>query len=257
MHLSREVPEDLQPSLAHTDAIVRSFLFALQFTVFDTGRDPEYVENHLLSYLAQDYLQSTVSLPMMAREGVHNVCLRELRFILEMSLKLCFVQQNAYGVSVANKLTQFKSTLNSPSITVKNSVALDRLPAHTHDDFNEDVGRIYGQTSNYVHLTQTQILERISLISNGKTAGYESADDVDRMNRLIGRGLAVSLVYLFHAVPQYVVGDLLVQSDGGLLDWEFARSKWIAYIDEEMDYKHERQEGLQQIRTERWARVEY
>jgi hypothetical protein len=79
--------DDLTPGLAEqlrtTEMIVNSYLRGLSFVVQDTARDPKYVDNHLLFYLAQDFLQSSVSITSLAVEGLLSVAKRELRFIIE------------------------------------------------------------------------------------------------------------------------------------------------------------------------------
>ena len=257
MQPSSDLPTDLVPFIERTGYICRSFLFGLFFIVEDTARDPSYIENHLLSYTAQDFLQSAVSLPLLIQQGIHNVCRRELRFILEMSIKLCFIQQQQYESNVTSKLESFKSTLDSSSISVKNHISLEMIPPGERNTFLQDVGRLYGETSNYVHLTTTQILERIKLVNQGYTSGKESPTEVEALNSVIARGLACSLVFLLHSVPSYVAGDLLVNEDGSTPNWFFAESKYIALIDEYFDYKHERQSNLENIKALRQKRVSF
>ena len=174
-----------------------------------------------------------------------------------MSIKLCFVQQKQYQSDVATKLNSFKSTLDSASISVKNQLNLDLLPQAEQSVFLQDVGRFYGETSNYVHLTTTQVLERISLVDRGQTSGLEGPAEIETLNKLIAHGLAASLVFLLHSVPSHVAGDLLVGSDGKSHDWFFAESKYIALIDEHFDYKHERQMNLAEIRGARRAKITF
>lgn len=103
------------------------FLRGVMFLAMDTARDPEFPNCHFLAYVADDYLESAVAIPFMVREGIHNVCFRELRFLLELSVKLCFVQQQNYRQSVEEKLAAFRAQLNSPSISIKNNIDLSLL----------------------------------------------------------------------------------------------------------------------------------
>lgn len=243
--------------LAETKAICWSFLQGLRFIVQDTGRDPTYFEDHLFSYAVQDFLQSAVAIPLLAREGIQNACRRELRFVLEASVKLCFVQQQNYGSSVSNKIASYRNQLNSPSISIKNQLILGMLPVTEVPTFQAEVGRLYGTASNYVHLSVTQLLERIELVNTGRTSGNESATDVDSLNIQIARFLACSLVLILHAVPQHVAGDLLVERDGSSNAWYFRKSKFIALLDSAFDYKAERQQRLKEIREERARAIEF
>ena len=101
----------------------------MHFLVKNTGRDPAYPDNHLLSYLVQDILQSAVSIVFLAMEGLINVAKRELRFMVESSIKICFVQQRSYSSSVQEKLEAFDAVFSSQRITIKQNIALAMLPA--------------------------------------------------------------------------------------------------------------------------------
>jgi hypothetical protein len=92
-----DLPIDLADALRETEAIVMGYLEVLNFIFYDTARDPDFRSNHLLSYLAQDFLQSATSIISLAMEGLLSVAKRELRFVIEASIKLCFVQQRNYG----------------------------------------------------------------------------------------------------------------------------------------------------------------
>jgi hypothetical protein len=246
-----------QPYIQQTWEMCRSFLSALKFIIYDAGRDPKYLDNHLLSYLSQDFIQSVMAMPLLINEGVHNICRREMRFILEMSVKTCYIQQKQYNSDVLTKLNEFRSILNSTNISIQKQLNLTLIPDSNQTGFFEEVGRFYGESSNYVHLSQSQISERIALMQQGRTSGKESPEEIETLNAFIARILACSLVLLFHSVPSYVAGDFLVEANGESHDWFFAGSKLIAMIDEHFDYKHERQHDLPQIRSKRLKRVSF
>jgi hypothetical protein len=108
-----------------------------------------------------------------------------------------------------------------------------------------------------VHLTLAQIEERIALASVGRRPGKETPAEVDGFNDLISRGLAASLVLLFHSVPRHVAGEWLVEHDGATTDWYFIGSRFIAGIDCDFDYKHERQHILDQVQAKRTANIRF
>ena len=111
--------------------------------------------------------------------------------------------------------------------------------------------------SNYVHLTQEQVRERIQQVEAGRTSGQESPEDIQSVNALMERTLAAALTLLFHAVPSYVAGDFLVQPDGKTVEWYFTRSRYIASVDASFDHKDERQVTLQEIQATRASRVTF
>jgi hypothetical protein len=254
-------PDDLPPELAEsireTGFIARAYLSGLAFIVHDTAGDPQYVSNHLLSRLAQDLLQSAVSISSLVREGLLNVARRELRFLVEASVKIAVVQQASYVSTIAKKLETFDEELSSSSISIKKQIKLELLPEPYRSAFDEEIGRLYGLTSKYVHLTPTQIEQSIEAAKAGVTAGKERPADVDELNRLAERAMAASLVLLFHSVPSWVAGDWLVERDGSSITWHFMESRFLAGLDENFDYKHERKERLAEIQAKRAASIRF
>lgn len=244
-------------ALNATARIVHEYLSTIRFIIGDTARDPSFGTTHLLSYLSQDFIESAVGISFLAREGSLSVPKRELRFIIESSIKMCYVQQKNYRSSIEDKLKQFDKELSSASISIKRDLALSMLPAPLRDEFDEELGRLYGKTSTYVHLTPHQILQRIAAVDSGRTIGYESVAEVEELNALISRGFAASLVLLFHSVSEYVAGDWLVESDGSTIFSYFLGSRFIAGIDSYFDYKHERQAQLGAIQEARGEKISF
>jgi hypothetical protein len=252
-----DLPPELVKPLHNTDYIVRCYLAGVGFIVHDAARDQDFKTTHLLSYLAQDYIESAISIIVLAMEGVHNVARRELRFLIEASIKICFIQQKSYKSLIEEKLKEFDRELSSQRISMKQNLLLSLLPENLRDDFCDEVGRVYGLTSNYVHLTPTQIEERIAAVDAGRTAARVNADDIKALNELLSRGLACSLVLLFHSVPSWVAGDWLVDGDGSSNEWYFGRSRFVAGMDSEFDYKAERSKRLSEIQAKRQREIAF
>lgn len=193
----------------------------------------------------------------LAQSGCLSVPKRELRFIIESSIKLCYVQQKNYRSRIDDKLKQFDKELSSSSICIKRDLNLWMLAGPIPDDFDEELGRLYGKTSTYVHLTPTQIMQSIEAVDAGRTIGLESRAEVEEFNTLISRGFAASLVLLFHCVGEYVAGEFLVDSDGSTMDSYFLGSRFVAGMDAYFDYKAERQVRLSDIQAARTTRVRF
>jgi hypothetical protein len=104
------------------------YLAALRFIVAAAGRDSKFEANHLLSYLGQDFIESAIAITFLTIEGALRPAKRELRFIIESSVKICYIQQKSYGSTINDKLSQFEKTLDSPSISIKRDLALALLP---------------------------------------------------------------------------------------------------------------------------------
>ena len=252
-----DLPPELAKELRTTDLIIRSYLAAVGFIVCDAAREEGFKTTHLLSYIVDDYIQSSISIIVLAMEGIHNVAKRELRFLVEASMKICLIQQQSYESSIEEKIKRFDAELSAPKISIKRNLLLDLLPDNLQDAFREEVGRVYGLTSGYVHLTPQQIEEQIAAVDAGRTAARENAADIEALNALLSRGLTCSLVLLFHSVPSWIAGEWLVDEDGSTTDWYFMGSRFLVGMDSHFDYKHERRKRLAKIQIKRQRQIAF
>lgn len=138
-----ELPEELVEPLRETDFIIRSFLAGLSFIINDARRDPGYVNNHLLSYLAQRFSPVGDFGAILGNGRNVNVAKRELRFVVESSIKICFVQQQNSQSSAKDNIEQFKKELSSERMSIKRNLNLSMLPAEMHEAFGDEIGRVY------------------------------------------------------------------------------------------------------------------
>jgi hypothetical protein len=252
-----DLPPEKAKALAETSRIVQGYLMGLWIISAMSARDPEYASRHLLRYLAQDLLEAAVSAEMLAYEGVHRVIMRELRFLLEASSKLAAVQQSSFSSTTEVKLKEFDQELKSHRISVEKTVDLHFYDDAMKRDFIEEVGRLYGVSSGYVHWTPSQIRERMDALNDGRVAGQETAGDIGRLNSFMSRAFAASLVLLLHSAPSWVAGDWLVEPDGSTTEWYFTKSRYIAAIDASFDYKSERKDNLQEVQNTRRLRIAF
>lgn len=249
------IPHEVLLEISKASAICLDFLQGFLFLIQDAGRDSKFSETNILYFLSDDIFESIMSIKSLVHDGIHNPCCRELRYILEASMKLSYVQQRRFDRSVGENIEFFRASLDSASISIKKDIDLYLLPVDEHVAFLNNTGKLYSETSNFVHLTSEQLYRRIRLFEAGVVLGFERAEDVKRLNDLIFRVLACSFVYLAHAVPVWVLGDWFVEKDGSSVNWEYLKSKYIAYIDQYFDYKFERQSNLCAIKEKRWNYV--
>lgn len=242
------------PNIHRLELATSSYLMAVGFIAQNTSRDPSYNKNNLLSYQIQDFIESAFALDYLVREGLLSVGKRELRFIIESSIKICHIQQKEYTLSIEEKLSNFERLLDSPNISCKNEIELSLMPSELRDVFKEETGRLYGATSKYIHMTVEQIQNRMQLVDNGRTVGCENQEDVSHFTSLAEKVLAISLTLLLHASPEYVSGDLFSGFDTCQFEWHFLQSKYLAAIDKRFDYKAERKCHLDRLNENRAKR---
>ncbi|MBU1306568.1 MAG: hypothetical protein KKF33_13750 [Alphaproteobacteria bacterium] len=252
-----DLQSDKAPHLRRTHEIMWAYLGGLRAINLSISRNPTYRGNHLLRYLSQELIEGAIAIEILAIEGVQAVVKRELRFVLEASAKLASVEQSGYDKTVEEKLNEYRDRLQSHRISVQREVDLNLLPVALQHEFIREVGWLYGTTSSFVHWTVDQIERRIKSVEAGRVAGQETVDDIMELNALLERALAASLTLVFHSVPKSAIGDWILDGDGNTIDWYFTQSKFIAAVDAEFDYKHERQSHLDAIKATRAARIRF
>ena len=178
------------------------------------------------------------------KEGIHTSAIRESRYLLELSIKLAYVQRQNYSMPIDEKLEVFNQIIKSTNISIMRKLDFQYFQSKTTKIFLEDTGHLYGDSSRFVHLTPESIKYRRERLDGERFVGKESEKDLIDLNDLLQRMYAVSIVFISHSIPQYVIGDWHVDSSGELINWYYIRSKYIAEIDATLDYKHERQHIL-------------
>jgi len=254
---STEAPEHLKAEFQRTNIIVDEYMGWLFACMLNTARDPNFNNNHLLSFLHQDILESLMSVKINIIEGVLLPSIRESRYLFELSVKVAHIQTTNPSSSIEEKLNEFNKVISTPNITSMKHMRFSYFNDEIKKEFLEYAGRVYGELCQYVHVTPHSIGYRQDRVNAGRFLGKESVEDLTNVNNLLEKAYAVSLVFLSHSLPQYVVGDWHVREDGKLLEWHYLKSLYIANIDSSFDYKHERQSNLSELQNHRKEQVQF
>tara|TARA_R110001583_G_scaffold194071_1_gene364194 strand:+ start:549 stop:1322 length:774 start_codon:yes stop_codon:yes gene_type:complete len=257
MNSSESIPKELQTEFSRTNEMIMGFIEWMHFCILDTARDVNFHDNHLLSFLNQDILETLTGVLIHVKEGIHTPAIRESRYLLELSIKLAYVQQKNYSMPIDEKLSTFNKFIKSTSISPMKDIDLKYLKNGSADSFIANIGRLYGESSRFVHVTPESIKYRRNRIDNDRMLGKESETDIKELNDILQQMYAASIVFISHSIPQYVVGDWHVDSTGELKNWYYMKSRYVAEIDSTLDYKHERKDILERVKTERTACIAF
>jgi len=230
-------------------------LHCLLFSYHDTIRDGISDKSNFFLRMVDDITQSTISIETLAKEGIINTCKRELRYLVELAIKATIITKSSTKSDIVEQIEEYKNLLNSSNINPVNKLQLDFFSEQDEKEFKTEVKRTYGQLSNFTHASAEQISERINRALKGKSIGFEGVEELEDLNKLIEEVFSQVIVFVFNAVPQYVVADYLVESNGNINNWYFKKSKFISLIDATFDYKHERQNMLEKLKAERQQNI--
>lgn len=225
--------------LLHRDLIVCLWWCAGNFS-----RDSENSPKNFAIHVFDDIGEVCSGVQHLVGEGLRNPCRRELRYLLEVGLKACLVVEKNTDLTPAEQLVKFQNSLESSSINMINSLDLHYFDENLRAEFLVEFKRLYGDLSKYVHLSSAQLQETLELQHAGIWRGHLDADQQAELNSILERGYALTLALFLHSLPKWVVGDLMMSSVNGEEGWHYMKSKYIAAIDRNFDYKHERQADL-------------
>jgi hypothetical protein len=251
---SPDLLPDLREAINESKMICRHFQAWQTFMLLNASRAESFREHDLMIPAGQYVNESAVILPYLLENGALRVCTREVRFLVDVGLKLCLTNQASdqarVDTSLSGRVAFVREHVDRTSFSREIMKVRPDLLSHDGDEFLQFAKKLYDDASGYVHLS-AHSLDQATRISLGK----ESVADVLDQRRLLERGLTVSLVLLCHSVPEWVVGDYCVESDGSTVRSHFMRSRYLARIDEHFDYKHERQHNLEGIKQARQSGV--
>lgn len=251
-----ETPEYEAELQRHYD-ISNSLIRCLAFCNMNCSRSEEMPKKLFFLSIIDDIFQSSFAITILAREGVRNTCRRELRYLIEAAIKSCFISQKYSEKTVQGQLEEYKKELKSTDISIVDDIDFYMLSDENRVLFKNEIKRMYGYTSKYIHTTPEQIQERFMLNSKGRTIGMEGLTELKEFNDELEKVYSFVLVLLFHSVPKWCAGDYLVERDGSTIDWYFAKSKYLADIDGKFDYKYERQANISDIVEKRKSNIKF
>lgn len=242
-----EVPFELQEDYKETCRFTEDFLKWIKFSEMDLQRDTDYRNKYLLSSLNQDIIETVIGILINIRDGAHNPAKREARFLLELSIKMFYVENKANDKNLESKILEYRKVINSTNINIRNDIKSYFFEEKDFEELNSESGKFYGESSQFVHLTTNLIENRITKLEEGRTIGNETLLELQETNDFIRHVYALCIVYIMESLPEYIVNDWFSTTMVITDNWYYFRSKYISKIDETYDYKHERKQYLQEL----------
>jgi hypothetical protein len=186
------------------------------------------------NYLVESAIVATDS----AYEGLQNACLRELRYLIETSVKFLSLDSNFSKASLKEKATK----LNNREVRFEDYVKGLNL----FEDFSKsaelkaEILSLYGLFSLTTHPTKNKIEETERISKRGKPAGSDSLKSLNKISKTIFKTLDISLVLLFHSLGQSMAGDIFIVYLDEEIKWKFHKGRFTAELSKCFDYKAER-----------------
>lgn len=233
------------------------FLFALTLCWWHGVRIPEFADQSFFMRSIDDLIESVVLLVNAIENGARNPARRELRYILEVSVKALFVDQYMPRATFDDRVAFFDRRVgNSGVVPEVSNITLGLVPEETASQIVAEIKKAYGRTSQFVHPSVLQVRERVQLANEGISLGFDGPDTIRSVNDEVFDVCSLVLNLLFHCLGHTTTGDIF---EGGLTyneSWSYHWHPHIAIIDERYDYKAERASRLECLQRLRAVRLE-
>jgi hypothetical protein len=229
-----------QDELHYLEGIASDFLMAMTYVRLQ-GTRYSASGDYLLFRFAPHIAESSFAITMNAREGLQNAARRELRFLLEASVKLSSRDFHPEARNFGERLA---------GLNDRDQKFEDYVAARTYfgefekpKEANNAILSLYTDLSRYVHASVPQFQEALARARRGEDAGMESVATLNRFNRLAFQVYDLVLVRLFQGLGLSMAGDIFTDILDHEPSWRFHKGKFVSRLSKCFDCKHERRVG--------------
>jgi hypothetical protein len=238
---------DFQSELTYVRRFTWDFLASLKLCWFYSNRAGDYSTNSLVMMSTDDLQQSVIAASTLVENGMHTPIRRELRYIIESSIKHLYVDQQMDSHRplplLEERLDFLHNHVDRSSINMRGHLLLPAFDDDTTTHFLNELNDVYTQCCAYAHVSRRQIEERLELAERGRSAGFETPQELRNISRFMFRTYDLALALYFHGFGLSMTGDVFINAFDDKPEWKFHKGKYVSRISSYFDYKVERQKG--------------
>ena len=224
-----------------SETLVADYALGLNAVSLMSTRSSAYGEVLLSLRMLDLLLESAISTLSLIREGMLNPARREMRFLLEASIKAWWCDSVEPSGGVQRKI-DFLDDLGSARFReVVDTLHPRLLDELTRGNLIQIITNLYAQLSTHVHASTGGIGVNLRRFRRGEYVGFEAIADVSRVNELFTQVLDISLAAVFESFDPELLGDVFVQVFDDNPKWTFHKTPLVKSISAHYDYKVERQ----------------
>lgn len=229
---------EFQDGLKYLSSICNDYIIGLKYVSLMGMRFDAQDKSLLLAY--QDLLTESLLMALEASlQGIRNVCRRELRYVLEHSVKLLSLDQNQINVPLSEKAALLNDRGKRFEDYVSDLKLFDEFSAK--ENFKNEILSLYSYLSTITHPSHDSLQEVERLSKKGVYTSMESVSALNTLAKNFFNVLDVSLVLVFHSIGLGLAGDVFVQCLDDEKKWKFHKGKFVKELSKCFDYKAERQ----------------
>lgn len=234
---------DYQNEVKFISRLTGDLIRVLQLCNVYSTRAKEYSENSIVVRSTDDLAQSVLAAWNLVQDGLINPVKRELRYVIESQIKYLYVDQQSESGKLLTKLNERLDYLQAnvdSSVDVREQLKLHLFHPDDAKQYVDELYDTYRECCAYVHVSRRQIEERLQLAAEGRSLGFETADELRKLGRLMFRVYDMALALYFHGFGASMTGDIFVTVLDDWPSWKFHKGKYVNIVSAYYDYKHER-----------------
>jgi hypothetical protein len=193
-------------------------------------RDPNFHE-YVFWRFTDDLLASALAVWMTSRDGIDTVPRRELRFMLELTIRNAYVDLKFASAEtpLETRMAYVEHKLGQDDIALLGDLPLTIYWADPSPLMAEVKNRLYGELSKYVHPSHQQMERRLALADRGVFLGFETAAELEEFADLLFRTYDILLAIVFIELGPSSTDDLL-SVIAARPQWSFSTSRFVSEI---------------------------
>lgn len=249
--------EAYQVEISFLKQTIHDLIYSIRVCEIAASRWPEFSEKYLLPRHFDDIVEAAITAQLAIENGALNPARRELRFILEVSVNIAYVDEVKARESFEERISYYRGkSVNKSNVEHISQIPLRMLGAR-RERFALSVRDAWVRASNYVHLTKRRIDEKLKLREQGFTLGFESLEMLKQVVAEVHEVCSIVMILTFETIGPSFTGDIIVDSLDEQDNWTLHANEYIAIVDSYFDYKHERKDRLESIIQRRNSRIKY
>jgi hypothetical protein len=249
-HAALRASDAYKGALRQIDRYIVDYGLGINTIELMATRHHTFFDERISLRMKPHLVQSMIAASHMIKEGLHDPARREMRFLVEASVKALWLDQgspplregdagtNLPPATVAEKVAALDGLGRERFDQVVDSLKFGMLDATAGDQYRQTAKSLYGTLSTTTHVSSRNFERDLANFDKGKHFAFETVADVNAIARLLRQVLDLALASHFEAFDHGLVGDLFEPHFEPR--WSFLKTSLVAAVDRHFDYKHER-----------------
>lgn len=249
-HETLRTSQPYQAAIKHLDRMVEQYGMAITAIDLMATRHPPFFDSLITLRVKPHFVQSMMAAASLVKEGMLDPARRELRFLVEASVKTLWLDRGGERTNGAPDAGSFDVTRKVATLDdlgsrkfggIVSELEFGLLPDDAVATYRQTATDLYSKLSTYTHVSSANVKRDLANFDRDWSFDFETIQDVEAIAQLAKRVLDLALASHFEAFDHGLVGDVLVNVFDDEPRWLFRKTPLVGAIDRHFDYKAERQ----------------